>query len=179
MAFNMDGYVPVEARVEAFYAAHPEGSIQTEITHLDERLVVVKATAYRTADDIRPTTGHSMMSIPGKTSFTRDSEVENAETSAVGRALAMMGFEVRKGMASAQEVRNKPQPLPYPQIDVPGWVGPFNKDRKERGITGTQLAEVLGASGTITNIEKWMAEEPELRTPDKLLSLAAELVGAN
>ena len=179
MAFNMDGYVPVESRIEAFYAAHPDGSIQTEITHLDEKLVIVKATAYRTADDIRPTTGHSMITIPGKTPFTRDSEVENAETSAVGRALAMMGFEVRKGMASAQEVRNKT--LPDPQVDVPAWVGPFNAARKERGITALQLAEVLGASGTITNIERWMAEEPELRTPDKLLSLAADLVlaGAN
>jgi hypothetical protein len=172
MAFNMDGYVPVESRIEAFYAAHPDGSIQTEITHLDERLVIVKATAYRTADDIRPTTGHSMITIPGKTPFTKDSEVENAETSAVGRALAMMGFEVRKGMASAQEVRNKT--LPDPQIDVPEWVAPFNAARKERGITAQELAEVLGMSGTITNIEKWMAEDP-IRTPDKLLSLAADL----
>ena len=84
----------------------------------------------------------------------------------------MMGFEVRKGMASAQEVRNKS--LPDPQIDVPAWVAPFNAARKERGITATELAEVLGASGTITNIEKWMAEDP-IRTPDKLLSLAADL----
>jgi len=40
--FNLDNYVPVEDRIEAFYAQHPEGSIQTEIAHLDPLLVVVR-----------------------------------------------------------------------------------------------------------------------------------------
>ena len=105
--FNLDNYVPVEDRIEAFYAQHPEGSIQTEITHLDPLLVIVRATVYRDPNDERPTTGHSQMCIPGKTPYTKDSEVENAETSAVGRALALMGFEVRRGVASRQEVRGR------------------------------------------------------------------------
>jgi hypothetical protein len=173
MAFNLDNYVPVEDRIEAFYDKHPEGSIQTEIAHLSETMVVVKAYAYRTAEDIRPATGHSQLNIPGNTPYTKGSEVENAETSAVGRALAMMGFEVRRGVASRQEVANK-APLPDP-TSVPEWVEPFNRQRKERGVTADEIATLIGASGTITNIEKWIAADPENRSPQKLLSLAADL----
>ena len=111
------------------------------------------------------------MCIPGKTPYTRDSEVENAETSAVGRALAMMGFEVRKGVASRQEVANK-APLPNP--DIPDWVDPFNAERKKLGIHPQEIAEVIGGSGTITNIQKWLDGDPS-RDWRKLLSLAADL----
>lgn len=106
MAFAND-YVPVNERIEAFYAAHPEGSIQCEIHMLTDALVVMRATVYRDRDDPRPSVAHSMLGIPGKTNFTRGSEVENAETSAVGRAIAMLGFEVKRGMASREEVDNK------------------------------------------------------------------------
>ena len=41
------------------------------------------------------------------TPYTRNSEIENAETSAWGRAIAACGIEVRRGIASADEVRNK------------------------------------------------------------------------
>lgn len=65
-------------------------------------------------------------------------------------------------------------PLPDPS-EVPAWVAPFNRDRKERGITADEIAKVIGSSGTITNIEKWISESPEQRSPEKLLSLAADL----
>jgi hypothetical protein len=47
------------------------------------------------------------MPIPGKTPYTKDSEVENAETSAWGRAIAALGFEVHNSIASAEEVAMK------------------------------------------------------------------------
>ena len=105
--FDMSDYVPVNERVEQFYKAHPEGSIQSEIVELTESRVTVKAYAYRSADDTRPGIGHSSLEIPGKTTFTRGSEIENAETSAWGRAIAALGFEVKRGVSSAEEVRNK------------------------------------------------------------------------
>ena len=109
--FDMDGYVPVAERIDAFVAKHPEGSLQSEIVELTESRVTVKAYAYRSPDDPRPGIGHSSLDIPGKTSFTRGSEIENAETSAWGRAIASLGFEVKRGIASREEARNK-QPEP-------------------------------------------------------------------
>ena len=122
----MADYVPVAERVQAFYDRFPEGSIQSEITHLDERLVVVKAWAYRTADDPRPGVGHSSMLIPGSTNFTRGSEVENTESSAWGRAIAALGFEVKRGIASREEVENKQNEHERP-IRPPQARGPQNR----------------------------------------------------
>jgi hypothetical protein len=105
----MKDYVPVNERIEAFYTAFPNGSLQTEIVELTENRVSVKAYAYRTPDDPRPGTGHSSLNIPGSTPYTKGSEIENAETSAWGRAIAALGFEVKRGLSSAEEVRNKQQ----------------------------------------------------------------------
>ena len=111
--FDMSDYVPVNERVDAFYAKHPEGSIQSEIVELTTSRVTVKAYAFRTPDDVRPGIGHSSLEIPGATPYTRGSEIENAETSAWGRAIAALGFEVKRGIASHEEVRNKsPQARP-------------------------------------------------------------------
>jgi hypothetical protein len=105
--FNMDDYVPVNERITAFYEQHPEGSLQSEIVELTPDRVTVKAYAYRSDADPRPGIGHSSLAIPGSTSFTKGSEIENAETSAWGRAIAALGFEVKRGVATAEEVRNK------------------------------------------------------------------------
>lgn len=102
-----NGYIEVNERIIAFKAAHPEGSLQADIYHLDDKLVVMKAYAYRTPDDERPGVGWSSLQIPGATPFTKGAEIENCETSAWGRAIAALGFEVKRGIASKQETDNK------------------------------------------------------------------------
>jgi hypothetical protein len=105
----MDDYVPVPERIDRFKAQFPDGSLQSEIVELTDSRVTFKAYAYRTPDDPRPGIGHSSLEIPGSTSFTKGSEIENSETSAWGRAIAALGFEVKRGIASKEEVRNKAQ----------------------------------------------------------------------
>lgn len=105
--FKLDDYVTVAERIAAFHTRHPEGSLQAEVVTMTDKLVVVKAYAYRTADDIRPGIGWSSLEIPGKTPYTRGSELENAESSAWGRAIAALGFEVKRGIATANEIANK------------------------------------------------------------------------
>lgn len=100
-------YVTVADRMAAFYKAYPEGSIQSVIIELTEKRVVVRAEAYRNAEDPRPGVGHSALAIPGATPYTRGSEIENAETSAWGRAIAALGFETKAGIASRDEVDMK------------------------------------------------------------------------
>lgn len=102
-----EDYVMVNERIVAFYEKYPEGSLQSEIAYLLDDRVIIKAYAYRNPTDPLPGIGHSALSIPGKTPYTRDSEIENAETSAWGRALAALGFEVKRGIASSEEVENK------------------------------------------------------------------------
>ena len=108
MAGKPEGYVEVHHRIEAFYEKYPEGSLQggweAKTIH-GENVIVYQAVAFRTPDDQRPGVGFASEPFPGKTNFTRDSEIMNCETSAWGRALAALGFKVHEGIASAQEVR--------------------------------------------------------------------------
>lgn len=98
-------YVEVNVRIEKFYEKYPDGSIQTEITHLDNDKVIIKAYAYRDREDTKPATGHAMEK-EGSSFINKTSHIENCETSAVGRALAILGFEVKKSVASKEEVEN-------------------------------------------------------------------------
>lgn len=112
MAWNNNDYVDVAARVREFHEKHPEGSLQTVSIKFHEvagqMLVVYTAAAYRSPDDIRPGIAMASEPFPGKTNFTRDSEVMNAETSAWGRAIiAADGSIVSKKIASRQEVANR------------------------------------------------------------------------
>ena len=106
-AFAAD-YVEVADRIRAWYEAYPSARIETEIVSISDKLVVVKAQAFRgEAPDEKPAgVGHSSMNIPGSTPYTRGSELENTETSAAGRALVMAGLPSKK-VASGDEIRAK------------------------------------------------------------------------
>lgn len=105
---SREDYIEVKERIATFYDQYPDGSLQSEytlITVLDVPIVVVKAYAYRTPEDTRPGVGHAWEQIPGRTPFTKGSELMNGETSAWGRALAALGIAVHRGIASGDEVR--------------------------------------------------------------------------
>jgi hypothetical protein len=109
-------YVDVATRLAEFREKHPDGSLQpADLTrpygHLTigaDDFVVVVAAAYRSPDDPRPGVGMAYEPYPGKTNFTRGSELQNAETSAWGRAIvAALAADTKRGVASADEVRNR------------------------------------------------------------------------
>lgn len=89
-------YVDVAERIHRFYEMHPEGSIQTSMERLEGNLVVFKALAYKTPTDPTPTTGWAY-EREGQGHVNKTSFIENCETSAIGRALANMGFAVKDG----------------------------------------------------------------------------------
>lgn len=109
--FALDDYVDVAARIGEFRGKYPDGSLQQ--LSLDFRevnggwWVIYTAAAYRTADDARPGHGTAWEPIPGRTPYTKDSEVQNAETAAWGRAIvAVLAADTKRGVASAEEARN-------------------------------------------------------------------------
>ena len=97
-------YACVPARVQAFRELFPMGSIQTEILSLADGVVTMKATVYDESGTLLAI-GHAQeketSSMVNKTSY-----IENCETSAVGRALGMLGIGSDEQMASAEEVAN-------------------------------------------------------------------------
>jgi hypothetical protein len=105
---DMSGYKEVSERIADFRALYPDGSLQSEILESPvDGFIVVKGFAYRTADDQRPGIGLAWEPVPGKTPYTRDSELQNAETSAWGRAIIAVGASDATKVASANEVRNR------------------------------------------------------------------------
>ena len=121
-------YIQVNERLIAFREKYPEGCVQAEIIEFSEARVTMRALAYRTPDDPRPGVGHSSLAIPGATPYTRGSELENCETSAWGRALAALGFEVKRAIASAEEVAKAAPAAPQrPQAPATAPSGPATR----------------------------------------------------
>lgn len=107
MSYDLSDYVDVAERIRIAKELYPELSLQSEWTFEvleGQAYIVVKAYAYRTPDDPKPGIGHAWELLPGKTPFSKGSEIMVGETSAWGRALAALAIEVRK-VASKQEVQ--------------------------------------------------------------------------
>lgn len=114
MKFNINDYETVEERIKRFYAKYPDGRLSTEwessYTVTGEQgqrnIWVVKAYAYLTAGDqankLHKATGYAF-EIDGTKGANQTSALENAETSAIGRALANMALSGNK-RASREEM---------------------------------------------------------------------------
>lgn len=96
-------YVMVNERVLEFRRQHPNGAILTELVSNEDGVCVFKAMVY--VGETVVATGHAYeketSSFINKTSY-----IENCETSAVGRALGMLGIGIDTSIASAEEVGN-------------------------------------------------------------------------
>jgi hypothetical protein len=105
--FKGKAYVQVKDRVDFFNTEYPNGCIKTELlSQPNDNVVVFKAIATPDAEiPERYFTGYSQARWDDTNSFVnKTSALENAETSAVGRALAFMGIGVIDSVASIDEV---------------------------------------------------------------------------
>jgi hypothetical protein len=110
--FDLGDYVEVKDRIRIFYELYANGRLVTDYVRFpnpddDRPRITVRALAYRNPEDTHPAVGYSWMELPGTTSYTKGSELENTETSAWGRAIAALGILIDKSIASGQEVQNK------------------------------------------------------------------------
>ena len=97
-------YIEVNQRIKAFRMLYPNGCILTSIESLENGVVVMKAVVKDEEEHILGT-GYAYekesSSFINKTSY-----IENCETSAVGRALGMLGIGIDTSVASYEEVSN-------------------------------------------------------------------------
>lgn len=99
-------YVPVAERVQEFYRLYPKGEIHTQlISPIAENPVWVRAEVFPRDGSERYCSGYSQASWEDKNSVVnRMAALENAETSAVGRALGFLGIGSADSIASAEEI---------------------------------------------------------------------------
>jgi hypothetical protein len=111
MSGFMDNYVDVATRLKWAFDKYPDLRIQEtsrEIVEMPDKSCFIRCvvTIWRNDDDKIPCTASACELYPGRTSFQRYSESECGYTSAVGRALAYMGFSGNKSLASLDEINS-------------------------------------------------------------------------
>lgn len=97
-------YAEVNQRIKVFRMLYPAGVIETEILSVDNGVCIMKATIKDDNDHILGV-GHAYEK-ENSTFINKTSYIENCETSAVGRALAMCGIGIDTSVASYEEVAN-------------------------------------------------------------------------
>ena len=99
-------YVMVKDRVIHFNNEYPNGCIRNKLIDRIDNMVIFESMVIPNIENPeRYFTGHAEEEI-GSSQINNTSALENCETSAVGRALAMMGIGSDESLASADEVAN-------------------------------------------------------------------------
>ena len=114
-AFNLGDYVDVPTRLAEALKRWPNLRIQETkpiiVTVDNQQYVEISCTVWRDVDDILPMVAYCWEPIPGRTPYTKGSEMMNASTSCLGRALGFLGMGIGKSIASRNEVQAR-QPSP-------------------------------------------------------------------
>ena len=111
--FDLAGYAPVADRIQQFYERFAAGRIITELVSRHEGEIVFRALVYRDATEAQPAATGWAAEREGDGEVNAVACLENAETSAIGRALANLGFTAstrrpsREEMAKANRARRR------------------------------------------------------------------------
>ena len=181
---RFEDYVPVAERLEKFYERFPDGRV---ITHIIEHnsetgFVLMRAEVYRNSDDAQPAaTGHAF-EVRGESYVNKTSYVENCETGSVGRALALLGFEVKRGIASREELEKTARMTPDKATarasgSAASAAAATPPPRAATPDVGVNLdAEILQSAGALgydaTKVRKWI--DQKFKVTGGLDALSAE-----
>jgi hypothetical protein len=168
--FNMSDYVTVAQRIAQFRERHPEGCLRPVnpaepfkvVVIGDKTFITYAAAAFRTPDDTTPGIGVAWEPFPGKTPYTKESELMNAETSAWGRAIvAVLAGDTNVGIATQEDIRNRQAEVKDANDFVPDALQALTRDDltkvyKAAGQAGALQGKVVhpgtGESMTLTQL---------------------------
>lgn len=109
MAFDLSNYEPVADRITKFWEQYPNGRILTNIIERTDTDIIVQAEIYTDRDDLRPAATDYAQETIGNSNITKHSWLETCTTSAIGRALADLGFSPKAGNRPSREEMTKVQ----------------------------------------------------------------------
>ena len=112
----MDDYEPVDDRIHKFWAKHPEGRIATELIFDADARVVFLAQIWRTQGDGRPDATGWSEERQASSKINKMNYVEIGETSAIGRALANLGFSAKGKRPSREEMTKEQRQAPAAKV---------------------------------------------------------------
>lgn len=140
-------YVTVNERVKAFHELYPNGMIDTRLISSPEANRIVFRTIVIPDSDNqgRFFTGYASESI-GDGFINKASAMENAETSAVGRALGFANIGIVDSIATVDEINKATTAAKNPAL---------NRPTEEHRRTVSNLMSELGMSYSPDNSEEW------------------------
>jgi hypothetical protein len=103
MKIHGKDYVTVNSRIAYFREKYATGRIHTSIEEISKGQVIFLARIYIGENLVA--TGHAMEKETSS-QINKTSHIENCETSAIGRALGILGIGIEGSVASAEEVEN-------------------------------------------------------------------------
>ena len=160
--FNLSEYQTVQERVDLFWSRFSEGRFNLELISMTPEQVVFKAEVYLHKDDLYPATVDFAEERLGSSPVNKTSFVENCATSALGRAISMLGGEFSpKGKRPSQQEMSKVQRLSTPEVarnwqaaldninDIEGLRSLYN-EAKQGKAPGAILEAIKGKADGIT-----------------------------
>lgn len=153
-------YAEVKERIKAFRKLYPEGFIRTSLISEKDGVCIFKAEVgyfTETHEPIILATGTAREDIKGST-INKTSFIENCETSAIGRALGILGIGIDTAIASAEEMskteqESKPEPVGIPMPTA---------------ITGLEIANIRAEMERTGIYEKTILDNMGMKTIDEL-----------
>lgn len=170
-------YITVNQRVLAFRQLYPNGRINTEIVKISAdngTTVIVKASVYD--GDALISTGHALETPAKNKNINQFSALENCETSAVGRALGLLGIGSTDSIASLEEVQTIEDDGNYAQqlagaITVPA---DPNRINPERLATLRKLYQGASLNKLLDHFQLASLEDMDDKTAQALLAKVAQ-----
>ncbi len=101
---SLEGYAPVADRILLFYRQYPSGRINTELVSRADGEITFKALLFREPAECYPAATGWASERVGDGEVNTVACLENTETSAIGRALANMGFTASSKRPSREEM---------------------------------------------------------------------------
>jgi len=159
MRFNLDNYETVESRIARFWAKYPNGRIETSVYYYDENRVVFRAAVYDDGQDPNPKATGYAEEVRDASPVNRTSHVENAETSAIGRALANFEFQSKTAPRPSREEMSKVARAEQPAAPTQDFVTKFREACAKKGINPDEVAAKAGVN--LASLSD--ADHPKLR----------------
>lgn len=159
-AFNLGDYVDVPTRLAEALKRWPDLRIQETkpliVTVDNQQYVEISCTVWRDCTDLMPTVAYCWEPIPGRTPYTKGSEMMNASTSCLGRALGFLGMGIGKSIASRNEIQAR-QPSPLAEVvPIKDFEQPFGDTTETKQYASPKqrgMIRALAFDKNLTNTE--------------------------
>jgi hypothetical protein len=146
--FDLSQYQTAQERIDLFWLRYPNGRLYTELVSFTPDQVVFKAEVYANKDDVCPLAVDYAEERLGSSPVNKTSFVENCSTSAIARAISLLGGEFSpKGKRPSGSEMSKVNRLNEPTT-ARNWLGALENINDIEGLRSLYNEAKQGKAST-------------------------------